>query len=44
MINTYVAAGYALIWASLIWFGWRTHVRVRAAERAMENALNEDDK
>ena len=44
MINEYVAAGYALIWISLIWFAWRTHVRVRAAERALASEPNEDDR
>lgn len=35
MINGYVAAGYGLIWVSLSWFAWRTHLRVRSAERTL---------
>lgn len=43
MINGYVATGYALIWISLTWFAWQTQRRVRAAERALANELNEND-
>ena len=35
MINQYVAAGYALIWFSLLAYAWRTWRRLSAAERAV---------
>lgn len=41
MSNGYVLAGYALIWASLLVYAWRTWRRLRLAERELA-ALESD--
>ncbi|MGD8494713.1 MAG: hypothetical protein PVF05_00880 [Gemmatimonadales bacterium] len=43
MINGYVAAGYGLIWGSIIWYTWRSWRRMRAAERRLAAAKRESN-
>lgn len=41
MIDAYVVAGYALIWAVLLAYAWHTRRRLRDAERRLAAARRE---
>lgn len=40
MTSGYVVTGYALIWAAVLWYAWRTNRRLARAERELQTGVN----